>query len=1187
MMHKYPTISIASLAGTIALGFSGGIHAQTTTASPSQSLNDDFTQANDGNSWKTFGGACLTAGDGTGSIPACVGLAYFKGQVQVGGNNGFLGNSSSPTGSQTGDTPATGALRFTNGFTSGHNSSDSNAFQYGYKQAGSIISSGTPFATGAGLQVVFKTITYRGNSGNGDGADGIGFFLMDGALKPYDTGAFGGSLGYTCSNTNSDPTARADGTIRGYDGLKGGYVGLGIDEFGNFLNPGDNTVSGPNQTPGRIGVRGSGSISWAALSTNPATAQYYPTTLSLSQQQVAVQNTCKTGLVWDYSREDPAPAVINTGTKDHPVNKNIPIQDYPAFGNGIVLSSILPGKNISNISAIKRSDGVPITYSLKITQDGLLSLNIAYNGGTYLPVITKQSITATNGPLPSSFRFGFAGSTGGSTNVHEILCFQAAPSDVAGTSVGVNEQEATKIGSGTQAYLAYYFPGNWTGDLTANDLVLVTGSNGLSAIDIASTPANWDAQCNLTGVPTTKTCITTGAAGTGSPLIPTPTSRVMLTFDDSSGKGVAFRWDNTASGSSINSTQQGILDAGDATPFNANRLNYLRGDRTNEIDIHGNGLFRPRDGVLGDIVDSSPTWVGPPTSHYSASFKDQLVPTDPTPENTATQTFAKYILAEQTRLNVVYAGSNDGFIHGFRTGSFDVNGNYVKTGSTPNDGKEVLAYMPAAALKTIHNSTDGTLDYAGSQYSHNFFVDATPDVDDVFYKSSWHTWLVGGLGAGGAAIYMLDITNPDPVASFTETNATNIVMGEWSSATIGCQNDTSSVQCKANMGNTYGTPIVRRLHDGNWAVIFGNGFGSSTGDAGIFIMLLDSNGGTQASNTYYLSTHQATGAKDGIAYVSSADLDGDHITDYVYAGDLLGNIWRFDLTSATETAWAASSTPLFTAPAGEPITTKVQVVGVPQGSGPMRLMIDFGTGQKFPPTTLVPASFQPGTQYLYGIWDWNLVAWNGKSSTKYLSMPAGSPVPSNSILTQANLTPQTLSLVGDGSLDITSHIVCWAGTTTCGSNNQFGFMVALPGTQEQIVFNPLVYQNALIVNTTIPAVNSPSSCSISHDTGNTIAISLLSGGSLGSSTGGSFFKNTTDTQSAGSQSNGTGTPFIAQAGGNTYILTQTLGGGAFQVAPGTGPAPGPVSCTTGSKVCSGSIQSATLASKRLTWIERR
>src|SRR6185312_2322206 len=110
-----------------------------------------------------------------------------------------------------------GALRFTNGFTSGHGGD----FMYGYHQAGSIISSGTPFPTGAGLQVIFKTVTYRGDSGNGDGADGMGFFLMDGSLSPYDTGAFGGSLGYTCTNQtgNNDPTLRADGSVRGYDGL--------------------------------------------------------------------------------------------------------------------------------------------------------------------------------------------------------------------------------------------------------------------------------------------------------------------------------------------------------------------------------------------------------------------------------------------------------------------------------------------------------------------------------------------------------------------------------------------------------------------------------------------------------------------------------------------------------------------------------------------------------------------------------------------------------------------------------------------------------------------------------------------------------------------------------------------------------------------------------------------------------
>ena len=147
-----------ALAGTVALFASGSAYAQVV-------VSDDFTQANDPNNWKTFNGACLTAGDGTGSIPKCIGLPYYGAQAQVGGNSGTLPD---PVGS--------GALRFTNGQPGGYN------------QAGGIISNFT-FPSGAGLQVTFKTVTYRGNSGGTgkDGADGIGFFLMDGSYSPYDT----------------------------------------------------------------------------------------------------------------------------------------------------------------------------------------------------------------------------------------------------------------------------------------------------------------------------------------------------------------------------------------------------------------------------------------------------------------------------------------------------------------------------------------------------------------------------------------------------------------------------------------------------------------------------------------------------------------------------------------------------------------------------------------------------------------------------------------------------------------------------------------------------------------------------------------------------------------------------------------------------------------------------------------
>jgi type IV pilus assembly protein PilY1 len=1136
MKQHTPSLSILIVAGTLIAGLAG---AQTTSS-------DDFTQPSDTNSWKTFDGACLTAGDGTpSSIPPCVGLPYYGNQIQIGGRRGFLGTFAAPSSAatQTPDQPGHGALRFTNW----------------YGQAGSIISSGTPFPTGTGLQVVFKTVTYDGDFGGagGDGADGMAFFLMDGSLPPYDTGAFGGSLGYTCTNEfgNNDGTIRADGTVRGFDGLVGGYIGLGIDEYGNFLNPGDNTATGPGYLPGRIGLRGKGSISFGWLNANyplqyPAALLATPDGGTVTAARRAVHNTCSTGHIWDFS--DPTA----------PVDTGVPVADYAPVGSPVILSNILPGANIANEAATRRFLATPITYALKITQNGILSLNISYNGGNYQPVITKQDITASNGALPASFRFGFTGSTGGSRNIHEILCFQAAPSDVAGTSVGVNEQEATKIASGTQAYLAFYFPGDNTGRLTANDL-LFNGTN----IFIAAT-ANWDASCNLTGVPAGGTCVSTGS---GPMAAQGPANRAILTWDG--GKGVAFQW-NPSAGGNISNAQQNTLDAGDPGPFNANRLQYLRGDRSNEINTLGAGLFRARDGVLGDIVDSSPTWVGPPTTHYSALWRDQLIPTDPTPENSGSQSFLQYINATQTRLNVVYTGANDGLMHGFESGSFDVNGVYVNNATTPNDGKEVLAYMPAAVVNTIHNAIDGTQDFSGPQYSHNFYVDATPDVDDVFYQGGWHTWLVGGLGAGGAAIYALDVTDP---STFSEGNAKNLVMGEWSSATIGCSNVGS---CGANMGNTYGTPIVRRLHDGNWAVIFGNGFGSSTGDAGIFVLLLDSNGKTQPSNTYYLSTNQP-GSNNGIAYVTSADLDGDHITDYVYAGDLLGNLWRFDLTSALESNWAAASTPLFSTGGGQPITTKVQVISVPQGSGPPRIMIDFGTGQKFPPTNLTPTTYQGGVQNLYGVWDWNVGNWNGMSGTKYLSLLVGPTAAPSGALNSSNLQTQTLTPIvesdGTNALDVTSNVVCWAGSATCASgNSQFGFAVALPGVQEQVIFNPLIFQNALIVNTTIPAVNSPSSCTVQHDTGDTIAISLATGGSLGNNVTGSYFVGSSDPNLAGVQTNGTGTPFPAQAGGKTFLLTQTLGdagGGGGFVCSG--------------KFCSGGVQAATLTSKRLTWIQRR
>ncbi len=309
----------------VAAGALGVLAAGKAAAAPSPFV-EDFTGGTTTNNWYYFNGACLTAsaaagtgtagGGGTlgtpGVIPGCtkVFTSYYSqthngygGDASlVGGNNGTFPD---PVGS--------GALRFTNGSP------------YGYGENGAIVSAGT-FDASQGIQITFKTVTYLGDKGGagGDGADGMSFYLLD-ATQTYDVpgngiwngiGAFGGSLAYTCSNANNP-----------HDGLVSGYLGLGIDEYGNFLNgetletgytgataTGDNTALGYGYLPGRIGLRGAGSISWASLHNLNST--FYPGSLTAAQQQTMVQDTCETGTLWTAASPGTAASPHNTGTRD-------------------------------------------------------------------------------------------------------------------------------------------------------------------------------------------------------------------------------------------------------------------------------------------------------------------------------------------------------------------------------------------------------------------------------------------------------------------------------------------------------------------------------------------------------------------------------------------------------------------------------------------------------------------------------------------------------------------------------------------------------------------------------------------------------------------------------------------------------------------------------------------------------
>jgi type IV pilus assembly protein PilY1 len=1323
-------------------------------AQSTNNLNEDFTSGTTSNSWFYFNGACLTAGSGTGGsnpgqsvgtdskgnatyyLPGCTKSSYYS-ETLVGGENGYLGATSAPASA---DEAGHGALRFTNGNPGG------------YHQNGAIVSAGT-FAMGQGLAVTFKTVTYLGDSGGtgGDGADGISFYLLDGCMPiagastsgcPSNAiygnstfpaiGAWGGSLAYTCSNANPP-----------YDGLVGAYLGLGIDEYGNFLNgvnntlgetgsdgtrAGDNTASGGYYQPGRIGLRGAGSVSFAALSTaygtyTTSSSPYYPASLAttcsnggvysngscgttcsagffynsgnnkceqcpagtqwysgdnkcyscpngatydatnnscsnpsytcpngstyssgsctpaqycatgtlasgycdyvcptnyttlmktsgayvgtapqlcwscsnsgtldpsklsvtssgtakcssgslknvklvaatantpsrvLPQAQtvttstpssgvpislLATQKTCRTGHLWNYnnpgSPTDAGPATLPSDpTNANPLN-TAGILDYPALPNAY---SVLPSTTkIANEGATTRGAATPIFYNLKITQNGLLTLSYSTGGGAYTNVINGLDITKSNGPLPSTLRFGFAGSTGGSTNIHEIMCFKAAPDTLSASSVGVNEKQSSDVKSDTQAFFAYYNPVDSTGRV-AGFSVGFDSNNKL----VVSSKANWDAACVLTGVAAGDTCPTTLAAGYSAAESPSPSStgRQIITWNGSAG--TAFEWGN------ISAAQQAALGTSD-------EVDYLRGVRTKEVNSQGVGTFRARDNVLGDVVDSSPTWVGAPSQSYTTTFRDRINPSDPLYENAATaQTYVQFKSAWLTRQNLVFDGANDGMLHAFRTMAAD--------GSGTNDGHEVFAYMPGYVTQTIHTvssnsdgSTNSSLDFSSPSYIHNFFVDATPGSGDLFYNDSWHSWLAGGLGAGGAAFYILDITDP---ANLNESKAASLVVGEWVAGNdtvpgaINCSGNglSNNTDCGLNLGNVTGAPLIRRLHNGTWGVIFGNGLGSATGDAGIYILTIDPK--TQAKNWYYLSTGKGslgTPGTDGMSAAASIDLDGDKITDYVYAGDALGNLWRFDLTSGDPSKWAVGSVPVFSA-AGQPITTAA-VVGGPQDStgGLRRVMVVFGTGRKTPFTATSPNQWLSNTQNLYGVWDWDMSAWNALASVQFASLAASATGLGTGSIAPANLHAQTVTLDADGKTrDITGAPPCYKGTTSasCTSSSDFGWTYSLIGSDsqgtEQVVANPTFVNGKVVFNTQMPADNIPTSCTNNTDKGWTYNTDMATG----LPTPGFFpqyYDTSTQTGNAaagGVETDASGSSFLLNsADGTSWLVYQTV-----------------------------------------------
>jgi len=1248
-MNKRIILALLALAAMSTGGNVSASPASTTSTNSScgqagGSCSEDFTGGSASLSWTTLGrsgsssapNACLTAGNGSGSIQACSTASNGFSYTDSSGNTTYY---TLPANEQIANQ---GALLLTP--------------PLGY-QTGAILSAFNPFPLSQGINITFTTYTFGGDSGGTakNGADGITFILTDGTkATPATTGGNGGAMGYGCSNNNA-------GT---YQGIANGYLGLGIDEFGNFLNSGNwvaaksdgsaptnavvpnvtQTVSGTtyywvwgdnssagiynsNDTfnnegtisngtnkwggtgssqyqPERIGLRGSGNTTWATLKGLNST--YYSGT---SPNSSKIYAACRSGQYVSGGK----------GTSGNPYTyAALPAGNYAAIPGGY---AVLPTANLiaNETAGVTRnptttSSGTanpiawPITYQLKISAAGLLSLSYSYNGGAMTSVMSNADITKSNGTLPASLRFGFSAGTGGDNNVHEITCFKASPL-TSTSSAAANTIQSGQYKTGTQIYLASYSASPWWGSLKAIPLV-VDGSGNLAA----SNTATWDGKCTLTS----GWCDSMGTDSNGNPVkkvtatngFVAPENRVLVTATGNdvttSGSGVGFSMQQALtsypaavqSAFAAEATADSTTTPPAITMTGQNLLGWLLGQRCNEqlfsttqssngpwaytggdcASTTTAGNLNPRTYVLGDIVDSSPTWVGAPVvGQYNDVFTDGLYGSavSPPENQSGAQTYGTFASSNATRLNVVYQGSNDGYLHGFEAGSFSTSGTFsdpTGTGAGKNDGAEIIGYMPYNVLLNQAAQLTNALG------THQYLVDATPGAGDLFYGSTcsagtcsggaWHTWLVGGVGSNGNEIYALDVTKP---ANFSSATAGSLVIGDWTNATL------------PNLGNTVGTPTVVRMHNGQWAIIFGNGLNSGK-TAGVYIGLVDKT--TGAVTFLFLDTGVGSSTlKNGIAYVAPVDLDGDGIVDYLYAGDQQGNVWRFDVTSQTASSWGASNfpggtastcsnssnttsgtlntftcSPLFTATSTsgttttpQPITTSI-VTATIQTNGVSRNMLYFGTGQQTPQTGSAAAQYAPTStgssattqqQTFYGIWDWNMGNWNGLSGTQFASQTGSQSISTSSL--QA-ITSTNTTVAGQGQITgyrtlSAGTTICWAGSSTCSpasSNTQYGWMYNLPSTNEQIIYSPSIINGAVVVNTAIPPATSTTQCTANTQTGWTMAFDAAKGGAFAQS----FFLSVNSTAS-GVQANAVGTPTAVTYLGQVYLVSQTVTGGAF------------------------------------------
>ncbi len=575
---------------------------------------------------------------------------------------------------------------------------------------------------------------------------------------------------------------------------------------------------------------------------------------------------------------------------------------------------------------------------------------------------------------------------------------------------------SVSLQAGSKLYIALFNTSKWSGDLKSYTLDPNTGN-------VTTESDDWTVATQLDS----------------RSLASTP--RDIFTY--SGTDGVAFKWASLPT-TLVNDLNTGASGSGDG--LGEQRLNYLRGDRSDE----GTGDdFRIRANRLGDIVHSTPTYVG----ESNASWPD----TAPFPTASG-NTYSDYVTGtlSTTRTPVVYVGANDGMLHGFKA-----------TNSGSDDGKEIFAYVPEYLAST--SASEGLHYLTNKLYTHRYYVDMPPTISDAYVKTTtagsvgWHTILIGGSRAGARGLFALDISDPAKFDEDDATDVSDVVMWEFDSG----DDD--------NLGYSFSRPAIAlsNANDGSnnrWVAIFGNGYNDTSadaddGDARLFILFLDGGlDGTWTPGTDYIEIATGIGTtadRNGLSTPTLVDTDGNGTVDRVYAGDLEGNMWAFDLSDSDSSNWesayklASTPKPLFTAKdsggTAQPITTQPTVVDHPTvatgGGNTPNLMILFGTGQYI----VEGDKTSTGVQSYYGVWD--------KGTKELDRTDLGSQTTAAATSTARVLTDNTVAYSGGGAKEGWYYDF---DSTSSPVSGELG---------ERVVTKSIVYdEQYLLYYTTVPSI---------------------------------------------------------------------------------------------------------------------